>query len=123
MALSRSAIFKTACSFARDWPIAKLFIDLRDEAESDFPELRDLRYLREEARGDYSLPQPFAGALRRILSQPTPAGKLDLPSAVVSLAALLAGIFALKETAQDGFGLLGIGCRWHVFLKERTAFC
>ncbi len=33
-------------------------------------------------------------------------GRPDLPSAVLSLAAVLAGIFALKEAAQDGFGLL-----------------
>ena len=33
-------------------------------------------------------------------------GKLDLVSAGISLLALLAVIFALKETAQDGFGVL-----------------
>jgi DHA2 family multidrug resistance protein-like MFS transporter len=34
------------------------------------------------------------------------AGRLDLPSAVMSLAAVLAVIYGLKEIAQDGFGLV-----------------
>ena len=51
-------------------------------------------------------------------------GKLDLLSAGMSLVAVLAAIFALKETTQDGFGLLpaaalGIGLALGVFFVRR----
>jgi serine/threonine protein kinase len=74
------ALCDVACSRTNDWSIAKHFIDRRDEVEHEFPELRDLRYLREETRGDFELATEYARQLRRTLAQPTPAGKLDLPS-------------------------------------------
>ena len=52
------------------------------------------------------------------------AGKLDLASAGISLLAVLAGIFAMKEIAQDGFGMLpaaafGVGVMLAVIFVRR----
>jgi serine/threonine protein kinase len=74
------ALCERACALTNEWSIAKAFIDGRDQLESEFPELRDFRYLREDVRGDFELPSVYARDLRQTLSQPTPAGKLDLPS-------------------------------------------
>jgi hypothetical protein len=48
--------------------------------ESEYPELRDLRYLREEVRGAFDMPSAYGRELRHTLSQPTPAAKLRLRS-------------------------------------------
>jgi hypothetical protein len=74
------ALCEMACDRSNDWSIAKRFIDRRDDLEAAFPELRDLRCLREDVRGDFTLPPAYARALRHTLSQPTAAGKLDLRS-------------------------------------------
>jgi serine/threonine protein kinase len=74
------ALCETASLGANDWSIAKAFIDARDWLESEYPELRELRYLREEVRGGFDMPPAYARELRHTLSQPTPAGKLRLRS-------------------------------------------
>ncbi len=72
------ALCEKGCAETNEWPIMKAFIDGRDELESEFPELRELRYLREEVRADFTLPLAYARELRRTLSHPTAAGKLGL---------------------------------------------
>jgi hypothetical protein len=70
------ALCEAACTRTENWPIAKAFIDHRDQLEHDFPELRELRFLRDDVRGRFALPSDYARELRQTFSQPTPAGRL-----------------------------------------------